>query len=171
MTCEKRPLKETVQGSQPRPGLSQLWTREGAGPLQASVSLVSGESLLLWREKPEAHTHTHTHTHVKDTAVTGTHRQQTPCLHVVGLLTGLGLSFKERTASHTHRAGCQLTVNQRDSPPFPVSATKKHAHLSFPWAISEEAARPSPGYYTTLSSRKMSQTHCLPVCFFCYNFI
>lgn len=96
MTCEKRPLKETVQGSQPQPGLSQLWTREGAGLLRASVSLVPGESFFSGGRSPRR-----AHTHVKDTAVTGTRRQHTPCLHVVGLPTGLGLSLKERTASHT----------------------------------------------------------------------
>ena len=167
MTCEKRTLKEAVWGGVGRSGKpATAWPVPVVDPGRCWASPSLGFPRTRRVPSPLEREARGAHTHVKDTAVTGTRRQHMPCLHVVGLLTGLGLSFKERTASHTHRGGCQLTVNQQDSPSFPVISTRKHTLLSCPWGISEARTRPSSGCYTKLSLRKMRQTHRLPVYFF-----
>ena len=130
MTCEKRTLKEAVRGGTARPEPATDLGRSWASPSLSFPRMRQVPSPLEGEAQGA-------HTHAKDTTVTGTRRQHTPCLHVAGLLTGLGLSVKEGTAGHAHRGGCQLTVNQQDSPSFPVSSTRKHAHLPCPWGISE----------------------------------
>ena len=171
MTCEKRTLKEAVRGGAGRSGKpATAWPVLAVDPGRCWASPSLGFPRMRRVPSPLEREARGAHTPVKDTAVTGTSKQHMPCLHVVGLLTGLGLSFKERTASHTHRGGCQLTVNQQDSPSFPVRYTRKHTLLFCPWGISEAGTRPSSGHYTKLSLRKMWQTQSFCV-FFHYNFI
>lgn len=159
MTCEKAHGKGSSPGRD-GPACPSCGPRRVLGLSEPQFPSYASSPSPLEGEAQGAHTHT------KDTTVIGTTRSQhTPCLHVVGLLTGPG-PFCQGGSLQVTLTGvrCQLTVNQQDSPSFPVRLYKETCPPTLPWGISEAGTRPS-GHYQAIPCERCGR-HTVFLCIF-----